>query len=77
MVCRRQSHIYLSHNVQKDFQIRILIMRSLTKYHFFTKLLQISHTHKQLIFDMFESVSTGKLYDRNIDIPITLESVNA
>ena len=32
--------------VQKDFEIRTLIKQLLTKYHFFTKLPQISHIHK-------------------------------
>ena len=37
-------------NVQKDFQIRILIMQFLTKYQIFKKLPQISHIHKNVIF---------------------------
>ena len=36
--------------VQKNFQIQTLIEQLLTKYQIFTKLPQISHLHKNLIF---------------------------
>ena len=36
--------------MQKDFEIRTLIKQLLTKYQIFTKLPQISHTHKNRIF---------------------------
>ena len=36
--------------VQKDFTIRNLIKQLLTKYHFFTKLPQISHIHNNRNF---------------------------
>ena len=44
MWCAADNHnYYVSH---KEFQIRTLIKQLLTVYHFFTKLPQISHFHK-------------------------------
>ena len=73
VVCGRKSQLYVSHYVQKDCWIRALIKQLLTKYQIFTKLPQISHTHKNHnLLSVIGNWYIGqlfvpyKLYDRDI-----------